>query len=159
MLPGNYSARIGMRRLLQKSNASVQDHSTCVCHGLAIDVIESIYVHRSRGRIRKWSKVNVFVLAGKGGGEDPFPVSFVTTSLRAPCAARLMIASNWLCCFVNLAYMARHKPELPSAVVIKKLIIAAYECDAGRLAYELGTVEQLQLRRQRRLQCSTANCL
>lgn len=41
------------------------------------------------------------------------PVSAVTTPSRTPCPLRLMIASNWHCCFVNLAHMACHKLELP----------------------------------------------
>lgn len=50
---------------------------------------------------------------------------------------RLMMASNWLCCFVNLAYMARHKLELlpPShCLVIKKLIIASWDMGHGAIS-------------------------
>lgn len=60
----------------------------------------------------------------------------------APCAAReasIMMASNWLCWFVNLAY-TRHATDSPlswvpcachNAVVIKKLIIASYDANGN----------------------------
>lgn len=78
------SARIGMQRLLAFSSS--------IRHGLSMDVIDL----EEENQTSLFSSLYVIC-------DDSFTDSLL----------RLMMASNWLCCFVNLAYMARHKVELP----------------------------------------------
>lgn len=82
------------------------------------------------------------------------PVSAVTTPSRTPCLLRLMIASNWHCCFVNLAHMACHKLELPFRCRNQEINNRNTWC-----AGDSGTVEQLEASMRPELVLATsANC-